>query len=97
MTVYNKTANTLQIQWEDVEGDILGYRVRHRLNETSTTSINGSFSNNSSLFVCKNKTSVQLEDLEVYTEYLVEVRAFNNSTFGQNRTVRVFRTDEGGE
>ena len=94
VTVYNKTGDSLFVQWSEVEGEILGYRVRHQRNDTP---VNGTLSNNSSIFVCKNVTAVKIEELEVYTDYHVEVRAFNNATFGPNATIAVFRTDEGGE
>ena len=56
-----------------------------------------SYKNNSSLFVCEERTSALLTDLEVYTYYWVEVIAFTNETFGKSGTNEVFRTDEGGK
>ena len=95
VTVYNRTGDSLFVQWSKVKGEILGYRVRHQRNDTPVAL--GTLSNNSSIFVCKNVTAVKIEELEVYTDYHVEVRAFNNATFGPNATIAVFRTDEGGE
>lgn len=98
VTVYNKTGDSLFVQWSEVKGEILGYRVRHQRNDTPVAlGKNGTLSNNSSIFVCKNVTAVKIEELQVYTDYYVEVRAFNNATFGPNATIAVFRTDEGGE
>ncbi|KAJ7378569.1 hypothetical protein OS493_022557 [Desmophyllum pertusum] len=97
VTVYNKTSTSLQIYWTEVNGIILGYRIRHRSNESipPVADSNSSLYNNSSLFVCKNQTSASLKDLEVYTYYWVEVRAFNNEMFGNDSTIKRFRTDEG--
>ena len=90
---------------------IFGYRIRHRLNSTSPFHVNAttdaastsshgnksSYENNSSLFVCENRTSAWLTDLQVYTYYWVEVIAFTNETFGNESIIKVFRTDEGGK
>jgi len=91
-----------------VNDTIFGYRIRHRLNSTSAFHVNltnhpnnnssniSSYDNNSSLFVCENRTSALLTDLKVYTDYWVEVIAFTNETFGNDSRTGVFRTDEGG-
>lgn len=94
------------IYWEAVtvaNDTIFGYRIRHHVNatrdvtSTSSSENKSSYENNSSLFVCENRTSALLTDLQVYTYYWVEVIAFTNETFGNKSIIKVFRTDEGGK
>ena len=76
--------------------DLLGYRVRFSRNITCDNS--GNYTNCSfSIFLCKNITSIWLEDLEIYTNYSIEVVAFKNDAFSENDSTLVARTDEGGK
>ena len=97
VTVTNKTATALLINWDDVNhAELLGYRVRFSRNITCVNS--GNYTNCSfSIFLCKNITSIWLENLEIYTNYSIEVVAFKNDTFSENDSTLVARTDEGGK
>ena len=76
--------------------ELLGYRVRFHRNITCDSA--GNYTNCSfSIFLCKNFTTIWLEDLEIYTDYWIEVVAFKNGTFSENDTTLVARTDEGGK
>ena len=76
--------------------ELLGYRVRYNSNITCDSA--GNYTNCSfSIFLCKNFTTIWLEDLEIYTDYWIEVVAFKNGTFSENNSTSVARTDEGGK
>ena len=76
--------------------ELLGYRVRYHRNITCDSA--GNYTNCSfSIFLCKNFTTIWLEDLEIYTDYWIEVVAFKNGTFSENISTSVDRTDEGGK
>ena len=104
VTVSEKNSTSLEISWDPVNATIVGYRIRYYPNATSDIIDNrygiessSNCSNLSSIYVCKNKTSICLTDLRVYTDYWIEVIAFTNGTFGNESFNRVFRTGEGGE
>ena len=97
VTVTNKTSTALLINWTHVDhSELLGYRVRYNRNITCDSA--GNYTNCSfSIFLCKNITTIWLEDLEIYTDYWIEVVAFKNGTFSKNISTSVARTDEGGK
>lgn len=49
-----------------------------------------------SIFVCSNRTSVNLTNLTVYTFYWIDVTAFGNSSFGTLSRPVINRTSEAG-
>lgn len=120
VTVSERNERNLTVVWSPVSSsvDILGYRIRYRLNDTQafkfhvmnctsqsaagTNDQNGNESSSysmscfNSIFVCRNRTSVSLTDLTVYTFYWIDVTAFGNSSFGTQSSPIINPTSEAG-
>ncbi|CAB3361379.1 Hypothetical predicted protein [Cloeon dipterum] len=92
-TAHNTSATSIHISWrpptpDSIHGEFLGYRVAYRQRDRSSQPLKEIFIRD------PNVNSFTIQNLDVYSQYLVSLQVFNPEGHGPSTTVLVM-TDEG--